>query len=182
MLLSLRLKQPSVALTRSAHTRAKKITVQATKDFGKRFQGEVFSVSEGHMRLKLHPEGLASYVLKNQPLKLPELSAKEAQQRRKELTVSLKAAQQAEESADSQPVQETQEDQQLKKVKSFLDNLSFPTANAASVASDASTSQADSTSGTNASKAPSSDNAETGTDRKKFSWQNKFVADIIDKK
>lgn len=186
-MLNLRLKQLNVGLSRFAHTRAKKINVQATKDFGRRFQGEIFPVAEGHMRLKLHPEGLAAYVLKGEPLPLPELKASDAQQKRKEQAAMLKAQQEQEETAETvQPVQESKEEKQLNKVKSFLDNLDFPAANtAAKTENTHSASEASSPSGAataNAAKPEAAASQSEPKDKKKFSWQNKFVVDITDKK
>lgn len=183
-MLNLRLKQLSVGLTRSSHTRAKKINVQATKDFGRRFRGEVFPVAEGHMRLKLHPEGLAAYIPKGEPLPLPELKASDAQQKRKELAAILKAQQEQEEVAEpTQPAQESREQKQLNKVKSFLDNLDFPAVNTTAKTEDNITAaQPETTQSSAGSADASAAQSEAPKDKKKFSWQNKFVVDITDKK
>lgn len=118
------------------------------------------------MRLKLHPEGTAAYVLKNGPPPLPILSQADAQQRRKEAQVRMKEAEKVAE--ETQPQSPTSDQQEQLKVQSLIDALSFPSANQQE---------------TKPSAEPSKVNhSESQTLQKKFEWQSDLAANVADKK
>lgn len=155
---------------RSAHTRAKKANVQLLVDrYGRRLKGEVFPVAEGHMRLWMHPKGLAAYVKPNEPTPIPVLSATEAQNIRRELQAQAKANAAAAEHERRQQEQaqasiKSRENSNEARVQSLLDSLHFPSAESAPTKAE-----------------PVHEPAKTEQPAKQFDWQNDMVVKITNK-
>mgnify|MGYP001569041644 FL=1 len=153
--------------TRGAHVRAKKVTVQLLKNkYGRRYRGEVFEVAEGHMRNKLHPEGIAAYVLPNQETRIPILPEHEAQKRRflyaQEASKALK-----EKETPEAPKELNEDDIRKQHIGSLLDALDFTESTETEVHSN---------------KDLASQQNGKGQSDKKFNWQNDILLDINDKK
>lgn len=160
-------------LRRCAHTRAKTIPVQLLKErYGKRFAGEIFHVSEGHMRLKLHPEGIAAYVVKNEEPRIPVLSEAAAQQLRRQ--AQLKAKERLDRRRQSAgPAQPTPAEERRSTIESLLDTLDFDESapdNVAAARQDAAANQTDAGDAGKPAEAPT------------FAWQSDIVREIREKK
>lgn len=113
------------------------------------------------MRLKLHPEGIAAYVLKNQPPPLPVLSQAEAQQMRRDAQIRLKEAEKVAKETQQQSL--TIEQQEQPKVQSLIDALDFPSAKQHE---------------TKMSTENSVDSSEQP--HKKFEWQSDLAANVAE--
>ena len=160
---------------RSAHTRAKKINVQLLHErYGRRLKGEIFPVSEGHMRLKLHPEGIAAYVRPNEPTPIPVLSATAAKNIRRDLQAQEKANAAAAEleraklQSEKASVKDRQASINESRVQSLLDSLEFPSAEATAKPAQQNAAQSQTT-------------EQTQSSGKQFDWQNDMVVNITNK-
>lgn len=91
----------STSLTALRGAKDRRIPVQLLRDFeGVGYKGEVVNVLSGFMRNKLHRNGGAAYVLKNKPLRIPEV-----------LREDILARQAAEKAAQQEEFEQLQERQ-----------------------------------------------------------------------